>query len=254
MSGLQGETNYSAGGGAEGGEKKHNQVQVSRPDPAAVRAYVEQQIRGAKHEAAAAKRDAMRIYAETKSRIADKNDDEIRDASIARKDREFEAIVPVLVQEVRIEELEKQLRRAKLDLNAKKVVFSAKKGELKTAYKTAVAGIKETTKADIDSAKTARAQAVIAAEEALTEARTQGVDAVREEEALADAYDNWQSDMKWAGRKAGFNAVAATVKAIVEAVQTTYRENRDAARANVAVPAILLKREQSSAPQPPAAA
>src|SRR5260221_8431305 len=40
----------------------------------------------------------------------------------------------------------------------------------------------------------AREQAVIAAKKALTEARNKGSDTVQEEETLADAYDNWQSD------------------------------------------------------------
>jgi hypothetical protein len=55
MSGLQDENSFSAGGGTEGGEQQKQVAQVSRPDPAAVRAAVEQQIAAAKQSAAATK-------------------------------------------------------------------------------------------------------------------------------------------------------------------------------------------------------
>lgn len=251
MSGLQDENSFSAGGGTQGAEKKQV-AQVFRPDPAAVRATVEQQIAAAKQSAAAAKKAANRRFDSNKSIIAGKADDAIWSASTIRRLGVDAAEVPVLDQLDVISDLEAQLRKAKIDLNAKTVVFKAAKGELKTAYKQAVTGIKETTKADIAAAKTAREQAVVAAKEALADARNKGADTVQEEEALAAAYDNWQSEMKWAGRKAGFNAVAQTVVAIINAAKDVYKEAAAAERANVPVPAALLNRNQPPAGGPPA--
>jgi ribosomal protein L17 len=255
MSGLQDENSFSAGGGTEGGEKKKQVAQVSRPDPAAVRAAVEQQIATAKQAAAAAKKAAKTEFSTKVSEIVDNLIDTAGEADDTRLSGIDTAALPVLDQQAVIRNIEAQLRQAKMDLNAKKVVFKAAKGELKSAYKQAVSGIWETTRADIEAAKSAREQAVIAAKEALTEALNKGADTVQEEEALADAYDNWQSDMKWAGRKAGFNAVAQTVAAIVNAAKEVYKEAAATQRAAVPVPAVLLNRNQPTAggPQAPSA-
>lgn len=254
MTGLQDENSFSAGGGAAAGTTKKQVAQIARPDPDAVASMVNQQITLAKQAAASAKKVAQTEFDANKSDIADKKADSIDDASIDRAAGVLRAFVPVAIQEIKIEGLEAQLHQARIDLAAKKVVFSAKKGELKTAYKTAVAGIKEAATSEIRNARSTRALAVQSAQEALDKAIADGADTVAQEIELLDAYDNWQSEMKWEGRKAGFNAVAATVKAIVEAVQTTYRENRNAARAHVEVPEALLKRTASpSEPQPPSA-
>ena len=251
MSGLQDENGFSAGGGTEGGEKKKQVVQIARPDPDAVAAAVNKQIAEAKRSAAFVKKTAKTNFGDKKSEIIGGAFDKIDDADESRWNAVSGAAQPVIEQQGVISDLEKQLRQAKIDLAAKKVVFSAKKGELKTAYKTAVAGIKEAASNEIATAKSERAQALQDAQEALDKAIAEGSSTVEKEEALLEAYNNWQSKMKWEGRKAGFNAVAATVKAIVEAVQTTYRENRDLARANVEVPAELLQRQ--SGPTPPQA-
>jgi hypothetical protein len=251
MSGLQDENGFSAGGGAEGSEK-NTLAQVSRPDPAAVRATVEQQIAAAKQSAAAAKKAANRRFDSNKSIIAGKAADAIWSASKVRSDGVGAAEAPVLDQMDVISDLEAQLRQARIDLNAKTVVFKAAKGELKSAYKQAVTGIKETTRADIAAAQAARELAITAAKEALDDARNKGADTVQEEEALSAAYDNWQSEMTWAGRKAGFNAVAQTVVAIVNAAKDVYREAAAAERAHVPVPEALLNRNQPTAGGPPA--
>jgi hypothetical protein len=251
MSGLQDENSFSAGGGTEGSQAKRLVAQIERPDPSAVAATIGEQIRKAKQTAIETKKRAKAIFDSAKSEIKGGAFEKIDDADEARWDSVHEAAVPVLDQLDVISDLKKKLRQAEIDLSAKRVVFSAKKGELKTAYKTAVAAIKEAAASEIANAKSARATAVQSAQEALDKAISDGADTVEQERALADAYDNWQSQMRWEGRKAGFNAVAATVKAIVEAVQTTYRENRDLARANVEVPTALIERHNDGPPAAP---
>jgi hypothetical protein len=55
--------------------------------------------------------------------------------------------------------------------------------------------------------------------------------------------------------KAGFNAVADTIVAIVNAAKNVYKEAAAAERANVPVPTVLLNRNQPTAggPQAPSA-
>lgn len=157
MSGLQDENSFGAGGGTEGGgQKKRERKLPPRPDPAAVAATVNAQIWEAENAADEAIWASKAEFGAKKSEIADKKARAIDVASLDRTVGEFHALVPVIEQEFEIENLEAQLRQAKIDLAAKKAVFSAKKGELKTAYKTAVAGIKETVANDIANAKAVR--------------------------------------------------------------------------------------------------
>lgn len=249
MSGLQDENSFSAGGGTQ--DEKKKEVRIVRPDPGAVKATVDGKIAQVKQSTADAKKTAKDAHADKKSRIVGAKLDQIDGAADKRDDAIDNALKPVIAQDQVIAELERQLAQARLDRAAKSVVFSAKKGELKTAYKQAVAAIKDTAAGHLANVEAKRDGAYEAAEKALEIAKSEGANVVAKEKELAALHDNWQSQMKWEGRKAGFNAVAATVKAIVEAVQTTYRDNRDLARSNVEIPAALLER-QNGGPTPPA--
>jgi|SRR5579872_1473020 len=71
-------------------------------------------------------------------------------SAMGLSERFFGSATPEIERQVAA--AEQALAAAKRDLNAKKVVFSAEKRELMTTYKTAVAEIRETTKADAGAA------------------------------------------------------------------------------------------------------
>src|SRR4051812_39959940 len=108
MSSLQDENSFSAGGGTEAGQTKKQIVQVTRPDPTAVAAAVTEQIARAKESAAGAKQNAKAIFAETKSEITKMAGDVTLLAKIKREFGVLEASVPIIVQEIKIDELERE--------------------------------------------------------------------------------------------------------------------------------------------------
>src|SRR5947209_6871058 len=125
MSGLQDETSFSAGGGTTG--EKRQVPEVPRPDPYAVKAAVAQQIIVAKEAAAEAKEAAETEFSSRECEIVDREYDAIDKADDTRREGEATAAMPVLEQQAVIADLEAQLRKAKMDLSARKVVFKAAK-------------------------------------------------------------------------------------------------------------------------------
>ncbi len=200
---------------------------------------------------------AKSAHSDKKSRINDAKLDQIDGAADKRDSAIDKARQPVIAADAKIAELQRQLAAAELEREAKGVVFSAKKGELKSAYKQAVAAIKDTAtghiaKVEAEARINLRSRRERAGDRPLMPMRAPTL--VAKDGRAGRASDDWQTRMKWEGRKAGFNAVAETVKAIVQAVQTTYRDNRDAARANVRNPGgpARAPQQEQGGPTPPA--
>ena len=241
MSGFQDD---KASGGGE------VQPQVYVPNPSAVRATVEAQISAAEQSTDAAIQAARAGFKSKKQQIAAAKESGVWKAADARDAGIELAAKPVADQIAVIAELRRQLRAEELSLVSKKVVFRAAKGEVKGAFKEAVAGVKSAARSELDVAKDALEQTITDAEDALEQKRSTGGDTIAQEKELLKLYKQWESDVKWAGRKAGLNAVADSIVAIVNAVKETYKVAAANERANVQIPAVLqIKRPD--APTPP---
>src|ERR1039457_2906068 len=147
MSGLQDENGFSAGGGTEGGEKTAR-ILPSRPNPDAVRAAVEAVVSTAAEMSNSAINVANADFKRKTHDIATTREEGVLNAFYFREAGVVRAAYPVADQIAVIAEIRKHLRAAEIKLASEKTIFKAARGELKGAFKEAVAGVKDAAKSE----------------------------------------------------------------------------------------------------------